>query len=127
MRISFSSPFRDMTYNYYLKQPRPMCEIRLNQIIAKNPRHIYHLKRFSNHPFIRKYTNQEMKIVYERNLNLCLIYNKKMKIDTKLFEDYVNFVDTKTKQNTYYKTFMFSVTISVSLLSLYLLNKYLNE
>ena len=32
MPLTFSSSFRDMTYNYYLKQPMPMCEVRLNQI-----------------------------------------------------------------------------------------------
>ena len=38
MRITFSSSFRDMTYDYYLKQPKSMCEIKLNQILAKIPR-----------------------------------------------------------------------------------------
>ena len=40
MRITFSSSFRDMTYKYYLKQTLPMCEVRLNQILAKNLRFI---------------------------------------------------------------------------------------
>ena len=38
MCITFSSSIRDyMTYNYYLKQPKPTCESRLNQILAKTP------------------------------------------------------------------------------------------
>ena len=67
MRTTFSSSFRDMTYDYYLKQPLPMCEIRLNQILAKNPRLIYRLVRYSIYPNTRKYTNQEMIFVNERN------------------------------------------------------------
>ena len=58
---TFSSSFRDMTNKYYLKQQMPKCEFRLNQILAKNPRRIYRLNRFSIDPFIRKYTNQEIK------------------------------------------------------------------
>ena len=43
MRITFSSSFGVLRYNYYLKQQLPMCEVRLNQILAKNPRLIYRL------------------------------------------------------------------------------------
>ena len=67
MRITFSSSFRDMTYNYYLKQPLQMCEINLNQILAKNPGLIYLLNRSSNNPYIRKSTQQEILIINERN------------------------------------------------------------
>ena len=67
MRITFSSYFRGMTYDYYIKQPLPMCEVRLNQIIAKNPRLIYRLNRFSSYPYTRKYTNQKIIFVNERN------------------------------------------------------------
>ena len=35
MRSSFISSIRNMTHKYYLKQPKPMCEIKLNEIIAK--------------------------------------------------------------------------------------------
>ena len=56
-----------MTYGYHLKQPKPMCEVRLNQMIAKYPRLIYPLNRYSNYPFIRKYTNQEPIFVNEKN------------------------------------------------------------
>ena len=31
MRITFSSSFRDKTYDYNLKQPIPMIEIKLNE------------------------------------------------------------------------------------------------
>ena len=67
MGITFSSSFRDMTYDYYLKQQLPMIEIRLNQILAKNPRLIYRLSRFLGNPYVRKFTNQEIKFVTEKN------------------------------------------------------------
>ena len=69
--ITFSSSFRDMTYNYYLKQPMPMYEVRLTPILAKNPRLIYRLKRFRKNPYTIKYTNQEIIIVNEKNENFC--------------------------------------------------------
>ena len=46
MRITFGSFFRDTANDYYLKQSMLICEISLNQILAKNPRLIYRLKRF---------------------------------------------------------------------------------
>ena len=45
MRFTFSSSCRNMTYDYYLKQPMPVCGIRLNQMLAKNQRLIYRLNR----------------------------------------------------------------------------------
>ena len=56
-----------MTNSYYLKQPMSMFEIRIGQIIAKNPRLTYRLNRFSNIPLIRKYKHQVIKFVKERN------------------------------------------------------------
>ena len=38
----------------YLKQPKPMCETKLNEIIAKNPKLINCLKINTCHPLIRK-------------------------------------------------------------------------
>ena len=43
MRITFSSSFRDMSHNYYLKQQLPMFKVRLNQILTKNPKLIYNV------------------------------------------------------------------------------------
>ena len=63
MRITFSCYFSDMTNDYYLKQLLPMCEIKLNQSLAENPRPIYRLNRFSSNPYIRNFTNQEIKFV----------------------------------------------------------------
>ena len=56
-----------MTHDYYLKQPMPMCEIKLNQILAKNARLIYRLYRYLSSPYTRKSTNREIMIVNERN------------------------------------------------------------
>ena len=46
MQISFISSIRKMTYKYYLKQPKPICETKLNC-----------LNRNFCHPLIRKYSN----------------------------------------------------------------------
>ena len=56
--ICFISSIRKMTHKYYLKQPKPMCETKLNGIIAKNPKLINCLNnRNICHPLIRKYSN----------------------------------------------------------------------
>ena len=34
IRIIFIRSIRNMTHKYYLKQPKAMCEIKLNEIIA---------------------------------------------------------------------------------------------
>ena len=57
MRITFISNIRNLTYDYFLKQPMPMCEIKLNQPLHKNPEHINCLDRFIFHPFIQEYTH----------------------------------------------------------------------
>ena len=57
MRISFISSIRNMTHKYYLKQPKPMCERKLNEIIAKNSKLINCVNRNICHPLIRKYSN----------------------------------------------------------------------
>ena len=49
----FSSSFRDMSYNFYLKQ-LPMFEVRLNQILSKTPRFIYRLFIFTTNSNFRK-------------------------------------------------------------------------
>ena len=37
MRITFSRSIRDTTSDYYLTQPKSMCEIKLIEILPKNP------------------------------------------------------------------------------------------
>ena len=57
MRITFSSSIRDMTYDYYLNQLKSMCEIKLNEILAKNPQYINCLNEYSSLASIRKYSH----------------------------------------------------------------------
>ena len=52
MRITFVSQFSFMTYIYYLKQKKPMCEIKLNQIMNRNPSFIKLLDKHQPHPMI---------------------------------------------------------------------------
>ena len=67
MRTTFSSSFRELTYKHYLKQPIPMFENTLNQILAKNPTVIYRSNGYSDYPFMRKDTNQWIIFVSEKN------------------------------------------------------------
>ena len=46
---------RNMTYEYYIKQPKHMAEHKLNMINAKKPHLINTLDRRIYHPLIRKY------------------------------------------------------------------------
>ena len=43
-----------MSYEYYIKQPMELVEIKLNQILAPNPNLINCLNRNTSHPLIRK-------------------------------------------------------------------------
>ena len=56
MRITFTNTIRDMTYDYYLKQPKLMCEIKSNEMIARNPNLINFLNRNTTHLLIAKYS-----------------------------------------------------------------------
>ena len=57
LRIAFASCYRFMTYNFYIKQPMPMCEIKLNQLLHKNPEIINCLNRFLTYPFFTEYAH----------------------------------------------------------------------
>ena len=50
-----------------------------------------------------------------------------MNIETNLVEDYVNFVDTSTKQNTYLTRIINFLVVIISLFLIFLLINYLNE
>ena len=45
MRITFVRSSRFMSYGYYRKQKMPMCEIKLNQMLNRNPPLINQLNR----------------------------------------------------------------------------------
>ena len=54
MRITFASSYRHLTYDLHLKQPKPLCEIKLNQILLKNPQLTNGLDRFISYPFFEE-------------------------------------------------------------------------
>ena len=61
MRITFSNCIRHYrAYDHYIKQPKSMCENRLNQTLAKIPPVIKCLNRHSNRPIFRKYTHRSI-------------------------------------------------------------------
>ena len=55
--IKTISAKRNMSYEYYIKQPKHMVEIKLNQILARNPHLINSLDRRVSHPLITKYSH----------------------------------------------------------------------
>ena len=59
MRITFVSSSRFMTYNLYLKQKKPMCEIKLSQILNRNPSLTNSLNRDLPHSMINRYITDE--------------------------------------------------------------------
>ena len=56
MIINTISCLCNMTYKYYLNNPMPMVERRINYTIAKNPELIKSLDRNKSHPLVRKYS-----------------------------------------------------------------------
>ena len=57
MVINTISCLCNMTYKYYLNNPMPMVERRINFIINQNPELINIFDRNKNHPLIRKYSH----------------------------------------------------------------------
>ena len=55
MRISFISSYRPMSYKHYLRQKLPMVEIKLNQILNRDPSVINPLNRELPYPLINHY------------------------------------------------------------------------
>ena len=56
MRNSFNSHIRFMTFEYHLKEPKSMCELKLKEIIARSPKITKCLNRDTLHPFIKKFS-----------------------------------------------------------------------
>ena len=54
-RNTFASCRGSMIYIYYIKQPMPTCEIKLNQLLHKNPETINCLNRFITYPLFKEY------------------------------------------------------------------------
>ena len=57
MRITCISTHRPMTYDYYLKKPKLMCEIELNQLVNKNPEIKNSFYRYVIYPFIQEFAD----------------------------------------------------------------------
>ena len=57
LRITFISSHRHMTYDYYLKQPMPMCEMKLNYLLYKTAQLINSFNRFNIYPFFQENAN----------------------------------------------------------------------
>ena len=123
MRRTFSSSFRDMTYNYHLKQQLLMCEVGLNQILAGNLRLIYRLKRLSSNSYTRKSTILEKKLSVREIEKFCHKKNNK----TNFFEDYVNVVHSTKKRNKLLKVNIILFFVIISLFSFFVLFIYIKE
>ena len=68
-----------MTYDYYLKPPMPMCEIKLNQLLHKTPQFTNSLNKIIIYPFIQECADISAGEIYIINivhfmLNLCYEY-----------------------------------------------------
>ena len=57
MNIETISDKRNMSYNYYIKQPKHTVEIKLNQISARNPHLINALDRAVSHPLLGNFSH----------------------------------------------------------------------
>ena len=57
MRISFISSIENMTCEYFIKQSKWICELKLNEITARNPKVINCLNSKTCHPLIRIYSD----------------------------------------------------------------------
>jgi len=56
MHIITNNLEKDMTYFFYINNPMPMVERKINMNIAKNPHLINALDRSIDHPMIRKFS-----------------------------------------------------------------------
>ena len=59
MRTTFVGFSKFLTYNHYLKQKKPMCEIKLNQILNRNPSLVNLLNTNLPHPMIDHFITDE--------------------------------------------------------------------
>ena len=80
-----------------------------------------------------KYQGYSILLFYKAKNQLCqhkllLLFSRsiviKTNIETNILEDYVNFVDTKTRQNTYFKKYIVLFVLFITLFLVFLLFKY---
>ena len=54
MNLTFRTNFNKMTYENYLKQPKPMLEWRIIEKLAKNPNLAKAIDRILSHPIVQE-------------------------------------------------------------------------
>ena len=59
LRITFASCRKFMTYEFYIKQPMPMCEIKLNQHLARKPELLRLFGRYKVYTYLQKYAHKQ--------------------------------------------------------------------
>ena len=57
MTLTFITNFNNITYEYYLKQPKSMLEWRLIGKLARNPKLIKAIDRNLSRPLVREYSD----------------------------------------------------------------------
>ena len=57
MTLTFLTNFKNITYEYFLKQPKSMIEWRLIEKLGRNPKLIKAIDRTLSNPLIREYSN----------------------------------------------------------------------
>ena len=72
MTLTFITSFNNITYEYYLKQPKSMLEGRLIEKLARNPKLIKAIDRTLSHPLIREYSNVDTLENQDQNMELMM-------------------------------------------------------
>ena len=63
MNITFITDYQNMTYEFYLKQPKHIVEWELVEKLAKNPKFIRTFHRNNSHPLIRRYSHIDNEVI----------------------------------------------------------------
>ena len=72
MTLTFITYLLNITYEYYLKQPKSMLEWRLIEKLAKNPKLIKAFDRVLSHPLIREYSHVDTVEKEDQNMELIM-------------------------------------------------------
>ena len=70
--LTFITNFNNVTYEYYLKQPKSMLEARLIEKIVRKPKLTKPFDRTLSHPLIRKYSNVDPLESQDQNMELMM-------------------------------------------------------
>ena len=72
MILTLITNFINITYEYYLKQPKSVLEWRINEKLVKNPKLIKAFDSTLSHPLIREYSNVDPLEKQDQNLELMM-------------------------------------------------------